>query len=235
VLRRNGTERRNERSNAQLSNFYKFENQPALESSKRRAVISASASPLLRERRSRQYDALVTDFVAMRPGNCHQRHSSGSLLCGLPHGRNESQPVWFKLKLKLAKGSNRDFMTNTISRTPLVIRFINTKPRMLMEITNTTAKTLKSVEILTVFLTNHEGPASFSRAHIRFDPIKSVQPNEKAVVSHRTWINGMPASDAQDQMTRLEVVLGSIKPYVLDISWEDVNGKAQFQRIPVGH
>jgi len=32
VLRRNGTERRNERSNAQLSNFYGFKNQPALES-----------------------------------------------------------------------------------------------------------------------------------------------------------------------------------------------------------
>src|SRR6185436_8999577 len=28
------------------------------------------------------------------------------VLCGLPHGRNESQPVWFKLKLKSAKGSN---------------------------------------------------------------------------------------------------------------------------------
>jgi hypothetical protein len=106
---------------------------------------------------------------------------------------------------------------------------------MLMEITNTSAKMLKSVEILTVFLTNNEGPASFSRAHIRFDPIKSVQPNEKAVVSHRTWINGMPASDAQDQLARLEVVFGNTKPYVLDISWEDVNGKTQFQRIPVGH
>jgi len=104
-----------------------------------------------------------------------------------------------------------------------------------MEITNTTAKTLKSVEILTVFLTNNEGPAGFSRAHIRFDPIKSVQPNEKAVVSHRTWINGSPASDAQDQIGRLENVAGAIKPYVLDISWEDVDGKMQFQRIPVGH
>ena len=104
-----------------------------------------------------------------------------------------------------------------------------------MEITNTTAKPLKSVEILTVFLTNDEGPAGPSRAHIRFDPIKSVQPNEKAVVSHRTWINGMPANDAQDQMARLEVVFGNTKPYVLDISWEDVNGKTQFQRIPVGH
>jgi hypothetical protein len=219
-----------------LSNFYKFENQPALESSKRRAVISASASPLLRERRSSQYDAFVTDFVAMRPGN---------RLCGLPHGRNESQPVWFKLKLKLANGSNvtitdepadnRDYMTNTTSRTPLLIRFIDTKPRMLMEITNTTAQTLKSVEILTVFLTDDQGPAGYSRAHIRFDPIKSVQPNEKAVVSHRTWINGMPATNAQDQMARLEVLFGSTKPYVLDISWEDGDGKIQFQRIPVGH
>jgi hypothetical protein len=45
----------------------------------------------------------------------------------------------------------------------------------------------------------------------------------------------MPASDAQDQMARLESVFGNIKPYVLDISWEDVNGKTQFQRIPVGH
>ena len=126
-------------------------------------------------------------------------------------------------------------MTNTTSRTPLAIRFIDTKPRMLMEITNTTVQTLKSVEILTVFLTNDEGPGGPSRAHIRFDPIKSVQPNEKAVVSHRTWINGMPASDAQDQMARLEVVFGNTKPYVLDISWEDVNGKTQFQRIPVGH
>jgi hypothetical protein len=125
-------------------------------------------------------------------------------------------------------------MTNTSTK-PLLIRFMDTKPRMLMEITNTTETTLKSVEILTVFLTNDEGPGGPSRAHIRFDPIKSVQPNEKAVVSHRTWINGMPASDAQDQMPRLEVVVGNTKPYVLDISWEDVNGKMQFQRIPVGH
>src|SRR4029453_7356042 len=110
----------------------------------------------------------------------------------------------------------------------------DTQPRTLMEITNRTASTLTSLEILTVFLKD-EDQSGLSRAHIRFDPIKSVQPNEKAVISHRTWINGMPASDAQDQMARLEVVFGSTKPYVLDISWEDVNGKTQFQRIPVGH
>ena len=126
-------------------------------------------------------------------------------------------------------------MTSNNSRTPLAIRFMDTKPRMLMEITNTTAKTLKSVEILTVFLTNEESSTGPSRAHIRFDPINSVRPNEKAVVSHRTWINGMPANDAQDQIGRLEVVAGTTKPYVLDISWEDMDGKIQFQRIPVGH
>ena len=126
-------------------------------------------------------------------------------------------------------------MTSNDRRAPFVIRFVDTKPRMLMEIQNTTATTLRSVEILTVFLKNEETFAGPSRAHIRFDPIKSVQPNEKAIVSHRTWINGSPASDAQDQIGRLEDVAGAIKPYVLDISWEDVDGKTQFQRIPVGH
>jgi hypothetical protein len=123
-------------------------------------------------------------------------------------------------------------MTGNKLKAPLVIRLMDTKPRMLMEITNTTASTLKSVEILTVFLKDEQG---ISRAHIRFDPIKSVQPNEKAVVSHRTWIDGMPASDAQDQIGRLEVVTGEVKPYVLDISWEGEDSRIQFQRIPVGH
>ena len=126
-------------------------------------------------------------------------------------------------------------MTNNSSRAPFVIRFMDTKPRMLMEITNTTANTLKSVEILTVFLKDEEDPAGLSHAHIRFDTIKSVQPKEKAVVAHRTWINGRPVSDAQDQIGRLEIIAGVVKPYVLDISWEDVDGKTQFQRIPVGH
>ena len=123
-------------------------------------------------------------------------------------------------------------MTDNNTRAPLLIRFMGAKPRMLMEITNTTARTLKSVEILTVFLKDEQG---ISRAHIRFDSIKSVEPNEKAVVSYRTWIDGRPASDAEDQIGRLEIVAGAVKPYVLDISWEDVDGKMQFQRIPVGH
>ena len=128
-----------------------------------------------------------------------------------------------------------EFMTSNNATAPFVIRFMDTQPRMLMEISNRTARTLKSVEILTVFLKDEESSGGLSRAHIRFDRINSVQPNEKAIVSHRTWINGRPATDAQDQIGRLEVVAGTVKPYVLDISWEDLDGKMQFQRIPVGH
>lgn len=119
--------------------------------------------------------------------------------------------------------------------TPFMIRFMDTKPRVLLELTNTTARTLKSIEILTVFLKDEDGPGGPSREHVRFDRINSLQPNARAVVSHRTWINGRPASDAKDQIGRLEVVPGTVKPYVLDISWEDVDGKVQFQRIAVGH
>jgi hypothetical protein len=123
----------------------------------------------------------------------------------------------------------------TSNQTPFMIRFMDTKPRVLLELTNTTARTLKSIEILTVFLKDEDGPGGPSREHVRFDRINSVQPNARAVVSHRTWINGRPASDAKDQIGRLEVVPGTVKPYVLDISWEDVDGKVQFQRIAVGH
>jgi hypothetical protein len=125
--------------------------------------------------------------------------------------------------------------TSSNSRTPFIIRLVNTKPRALLELTNTTEMTLRSIEILTVFLKDEAPGAGASRAHIRFDRINSVQPKEKAVVSHRTWINGKPASETEDQIGRLEVVAGAVKPYVLDISWEDLDGKTQFQRIPVGH
>ena len=121
------------------------------------------------------------------------------------------------------------------SRTPFIIRFMDTKPRVLLELTNTTEMTLKSIDILTVFLKDEGPTAGSSRAHIRFERINSVQPKAKAVISHRTWINGMPASEAQDQIGRLQVIAGAVKPYVLDISWEDVDGKTQSQRIPVGH
>ena len=99
-----------------------------------------------------------------------------------------------------------------------------------------TDQTLKSIEILTVFLKDEEtlggGP---SQSHIRFEALKSIQPQEKAVLPHRTWTNGKPADADHDQLERLRVILGKDNPYVLDISWEDPHGKTRFQRIPVGH
>ena len=126
-------------------------------------------------------------------------------------------------------------MTNN-NRTPFQFRLMDTKPRTLLELTNTSELTLRSIEILTVFLKDLDMPGGgCSTAHIRFDRVKSVQPNEKAVLSHQTWINGKPSTEAQDQLGRLEIVAGKVKPYVLDISWEDSDGRTQFQRIPVGH
>src|ERR1700741_1585231 len=128
-----------------------------------------------------------------------------------------------------------EFMTTSSKdRKPFMIRFMDTKPRILLELTNTTEMVLKCIDILTIFLKDESTVASPSRAHIRVDRITAVEPKEKAIVSHRTWINGAPASAAQDQIGRLEVVPGTIKPYVLDLCWEDLDGKMQFQRIPVG-
>lgn len=163
----------------------------------------------------------------------------GNVYLTSPENFNQLRDLMARLLVETAHGDSTvgtlEIMTNTNIRAPLAVRFMDTKPRMLMEITNTTARALKSVEILTIFLQDEEGRAGLARAHIRFDTIRVVQPNEKAVVSHRTWINGMPVSDAQDQIGRLEVIPGAVKPYVLDISWEDLDGKIQFQRIPVGH
>ena len=126
--------------------------------------------------------------------------------------------------------------TNSKQEKPFIFRFIDARPKVLLELTNATEKTLKSIEILTVFLKDEETPGGGpSQAHIRFDAIKAMQPKETAVLSHRTWINGRPAGIDHDQLERLKVIAGEVSPYVLDISWEDAEGKARYQRIPVGH
>ncbi len=132
-------------------------------------------------------------------------------------------------------------MTKTMSNNsntakPLSFRLIDTGPKVLLELTNTGDQTLKSMEILTIFLKDEEtfggGP---SQAHIRFDAVKAILPKERAVLAHRTWINGRPSEIDHDQLERLKIITGKACPYVLDISWEDVEGKTRFQRIPVGH
>ena len=134
-----------------------------------------------------------------------------------------------------APEKNIAIMNNSITKT-LTARFLDTKPKVLLELTNETETTLKSIEILTIFLrTQTSMSKGHYQAHIRFDPIKLMPPRQTAVMSHRTWIDGEPASDEQDQMTQLTIVPGKVNPYVLDISWENAEGKARFQRIPVGH
>lgn len=119
---------------------------------------------------------------------------------------------------------------------PFTARFIDAGERLLLELTNTGDETCKVVEVLAVFLKDEDTPGGGpARAHIKFDPVKALLPKEKAVLSHKTWIDGRPAAEGHDQLERLKAVEGQAKPYVLDISWENGEGKTRFQRIPVGH
>ena len=126
-------------------------------------------------------------------------------------------------------------MSHNIEK-PFTARFLEDDDKVLLELTNTTDEVLKGVEILAIFLKDQGTPGGGpSRSHIKFEPLKSVRPKEKAVMSHRTWIDGKPVGADDDQLERLKVVAGEEKPYVLDISWENGDGRTRYQRIPVGH
>lgn len=126
--------------------------------------------------------------------------------------------------------------TNDRPEKPFAFRFIERDSQVLLELMNVTDQTLKSVEVLTIFLKAEEsrsgGP---SQSHIRFESLKSIQPQEKAVLPHRTFVDGKPTDASHDQLERLKVIEGKANPYVLDISWQNSEGKTRFQRIPVGH
>ena len=124
-------------------------------------------------------------------------------------------------------------MSSNRETKPFTFRFIDIRSGVLLELTNTTDQPLRSVEILSVFLKD-EGEINPPQAHIRFDAVKCIQPKEKAVLSHRTWINGKPSDPADDRLDRLKALEGKANPYVLDISWEDAESKPRFQRIPLG-
>ncbi len=119
---------------------------------------------------------------------------------------------------------------------PFTARFIDDEARVSLELTNTGDETCKAVEVLAVFLKDEETPGGGpSRAHIKFDTVKAVLPKESAILTHKTWIDGKPVEGGRDQLGRLKALEGKVKPYVLDISWENGEGKTRFQRIPVGH
>ena len=124
--------------------------------------------------------------------------------------------------------------TNTAK--PLTFRFIDVETDVRLELSNDADHALKCVDILTVFLRDLETPGGGpSQAHIRFDSVESIRPKENVVLSHKTWVNGKMVDPGADLLARLKVIAGEVKPYVLDISWEDPDGKTRFQRIPVGH
>lgn len=126
--------------------------------------------------------------------------------------------------------------TNSKTEKPFTFEFINEGSKVLLELTNGCDQSLKCIEVLTVFLKDEETPGGGpSQANIKFEDTECIYPQEKVVLSHRTWINGKPADPDQDQLERLQVVAGAVKPYVLDISWQDAEGKSRFQRLPVGH
>jgi hypothetical protein len=129
-------------------------------------------------------------------------------------------------------------MMTIVSKTAetFTVRFTDEGSEVRLELINETEQTLRSVDILTVFLKDEDTPGGGpSRVHISFKSLDSIRPKEKVVISHKTWIDGKPAAPAHDQLARLKVAAGETKPYVLDISWEDAEGKTRFQRVPVGH
>jgi len=119
---------------------------------------------------------------------------------------------------------------------PLTVRFIEDDADVRLELSNDANHALKCVEILTVFLKDLETPGGGpSQAHIRFDAVGSIRSKENVVLSHKTWVNGKIVDASADLLARLKVIAGEVKPYVLDISWQDPEGKTRYQRIPVGH
>ena len=115
------------------------------------------------------------------------------------------------------------------------IGFIDEGSKLLLEVMNKSDQTLKCVEILTVFLKDEETPGGGpSRVHISFEALNSIRAKEKSIISHKTWIDGKPSTPPQDQLERLKVKAGEERPYVLDFSWQDAQGKTRYQRIPVG-
>lgn len=116
---------------------------------------------------------------------------------------------------------------------PLTFTYVEEGGDAHLELRNNGEEAMKSVEVLTVFLKDLDGGPS--HAHITFAEITSLRPRENALLSYKTWVNGKVVASREDLLERLKVVAGEVKPYVLDVSWQNLEGKSRFQSIPVGH
>jgi hypothetical protein len=138
--------------------------------------------------------------------------------------------------IRLIATERRVMTGDTNMKKTFKFRFIDAPPKVVVGLTNASENTLRSIEVLTIFLKDNKTPGGGpSQAHIRFDGVKSMQPGQETVLSHRTWINGKPADADHDQMEQLKLLAGQANPYALEISWEDPEGKMRFQRIAVGN
>ena len=124
--------------------------------------------------------------------------------------------------------------TNNTADKTFAFRFIETDLSVQLELTNISKQTVKSIDILTIFLKNENASGGPSQVHIRFKTIESIQALQHFILPHTTWIDGKPVGNDRDQLSRLKGIIGEPNPYVLDISWQDKEEKMRFQRIPLG-
>ena len=119
---------------------------------------------------------------------------------------------------------------------PLTFNLIDDQADIHLELRNEADHTLKCVEVLTIFLKDVDTPGGGpSQVHISFEQVSSIRAKENVVLAHRIWVNGKVANADSSILGRLKIVAGEVRPYVLDVSWNDPDGKTRFQRIPVGH
>ena len=124
-------------------------------------------------------------------------------------------------------------IANSRSDKIFTYRFIGIDSNVQLELMNVSNQTVKSIDILTIFLKDESLSGGPSQVHIRFKTVECIQALKNHVLPHTTWIDGKPVGSDRDQLGRLKDISGA--PYVLDISWQDTEGKTRFQRIPLGH
>lgn len=118
---------------------------------------------------------------------------------------------------------------------PLTFHLIDEPSNIRLELRNGADYPLKCVDVLTIFLKDTDSPGGPSMVHISFQQINSIRPQENIVLAPKIWVDGKVAGADSGVLARLKVIAGQAKPYVLEVSWQDPEGKTRFQRIPVGH